>query len=335
MSILLRRYDEARDAALLRRGIVLLQETERACDPRLPEGTAMVDAYLKEMRRLLDEWRGKVRVAEVDGEPAGFTVLYLRVPPDGPDEPPGTYALLSDLAVVPEMRGRGVARALLRDAERITAEAGAPVLRLEVMAGNEPAVRLYRSAGWRTRLLQMEIDPRLPAASRADRLSTYDRDDDATETTEDEGTMEKLTIYLAGEIHSAWRDELRGELERRGLDVELVGPQEEHDRSDAVGEDILGEQPGGRFRDLMGARVNTLRTRVLLRRADLVVASFGEKYRQWNTAADAGAAVAMGLPLVLVRPAELTHALKELDAMATLTVETLPQAAEAIAYVFE
>jgi YtoQ family protein len=147
--------------------------------------------------------------------------------------------------------------------------------------------------------------------------------------------MDPITIYLAGEIHGGWRDELRGEISRRGLAVRFVGPQEEHDRSDAVGEDILGPQPTARYRDLVGAGVNTLRTRVLLRRTDLVVAFFGEKYRQWNTAADAGAAVATGVPLLLVRAPELTHALKELDAMAIFTVETLEQAAEAIAYLFE
>ncbi len=147
--------------------------------------------------------------------------------------------------------------------------------------------------------------------------------------------MNQLTIYAAGEIHSAWRNELRDALERRGVRATVVGPQEEHDRSDSVGEDILGEQPGPRYRDLMGARVNTLRTRILLRQADLVVAFFGPKYRQWNTATDAGAAVAAGLPLVLVRSEDLIHALKELDALATVTVETLDQAAEAISYVFE
>lgn len=144
-----------------------------------------------------------------------------------------------------------------------------------------------------------------------------------------------ITIYLAGEIHSDWRDELRHELEERDVQVQLVGPQEVHDRSDSVGEDILGDQPGARYRDLMGARVNTLRTRVLMRKAELVVAYFGERYKQWNTAADAGAAVALGIPLVLVRDPELTHALKELDALASVTVENLSQAAEAIAYIFE
>lgn len=147
--------------------------------------------------------------------------------------------------------------------------------------------------------------------------------------------MDPITIYLAGEIHAPWRDELRRHIAERGLPVRFVGPQERHDRSDAVGEDILGPQPTGRYRDLVGAGVNTLRTRVLLRRADLVVAYFGEKYRQWNTAADAGAAVATGVPLLLVRSPELVHALKELDAMATFTAETLEQAAEAIAYIFE
>ena len=147
--------------------------------------------------------------------------------------------------------------------------------------------------------------------------------------------MSEFVIYAAGEIHSSWREEFREALERGGVDAEIVGPQEVHDRSDSVGEDILGVQPDARYRDLMGARVNTLRTRVLMQRADLCVAYFGPKYKQWNTASDAGAAVASGLPLVLVRGEEHVHALKELDALATLTVETLEQAAQAIAYIFE
>lgn len=147
--------------------------------------------------------------------------------------------------------------------------------------------------------------------------------------------MGDVVIYAAGEIHSEWRDELRRRLEELGVEAEIVGPQEVHDRSDSVGEDILGEQPTPMYRDLTGARVNTLRTRVLMQRADLCIAYFGPKYKQWNTAADAGAAVAGGLPLVLVRPEEHIHALKELDALATLTVDTLEQAAQAIAYIFE
>ena len=95
--------------------------------------------------------------------------------------------------------------------------------------------------------------------------------------------MDDITIYAAGEIHSEWREELRTHLDALDVEADVVGPQEAHDRSDSVGEDILGAQPGAMYRDLMGARVNTLRTRVLMQRADLCVAYFGPKYRQWNT----------------------------------------------------
>ena len=144
-----------------------------------------------------------------------------------------------------------------------------------------------------------------------------------------------IVIYAAGEIHSDWRMELRRQLKAAGVDAELVGPQENHDRSDDVGEAILGAQPSDVYRDLQGARVNTLRTRVIMQRADVAVAYFGPKYKQWNTATDAGFALAAGLPLVLVRSEEHVHALKELDALATLTVETIEQAAQAIGYIFE
>ncbi len=143
-----------------------------------------------------------------------------------------------------------------------------------------------------------------------------------------------IVIYAAGEIHSDWRMELRRHLQAAGVEAELVGPQEHHESSDDVGEEILGEQPNPRYRDLQGARVNTLRTRVLMQRADLVVAYFGPKYRQWNTASDAGFALASGMPLILVRSEEHVHALKELDALATLTVDTIEQAAQAVAYIF-
>ncbi len=146
-----------------------------------------------------------------------------------------------------------------------------------------------------------------------------------------------MTIYLAGEIHSPWRDQLRDLLESHDLpaDIEWVGPQEVHERSDDIGEAILGEQPNQRYRDLLGGKVNNLRRRVQMNRADLVVAYFGPDYKQWNTAADAGAAAAMDIPLILVRDIAHLHALKDLDAFAAVTVETLEQAAEVIAYIFE
>jgi YtoQ family protein len=149
--------------------------------------------------------------------------------------------------------------------------------------------------------------------------------------------VNQLTIYLAGEIHSPWRDTLRDLIAARDLPagITYVGPQEVHDRSDDIGEDILGPQPDQRYRDLLGGKVNNLRRRVQMNQADLAVVYFGPDYKQWNTAADAGAAAAMEIPIILVRDMENLHALKDLDAFAELTVETLEQAADAIAYIFQ
>lgn len=145
----------------------------------------------------------------------------------------------------------------------------------------------------------------------------------------------RLTVYLAGEIHSSWREEIKEKAHTLQLPVDFVGPMENHDRSDAIGEEILGEQPDAIFRDAAASSFNNLRTQVLMQKADLVIALFGEKYRQWNTAMDASTALALGKPLILIRPKELHHPLKELSRKANATVETVNQAMKALAYIFE
>ncbi|GIN98781.1 hypothetical protein J6TS1_46510 [Siminovitchia terrae] len=145
----------------------------------------------------------------------------------------------------------------------------------------------------------------------------------------------RLTVYLAGEIHSSWREEIKEKAQTLQLPVDFVGPMENHDRSDAIGEEILGEQPDAVFRDEAASSFNNLRTQVLMKKADLVIALFGEKYRQWNTAMDASAALSLGKPLILIRPKELHHPLKELSSKANATVETVNQAIKALAYIFE
>ncbi|MBR3205384.1 MAG: YtoQ family protein, partial [Bacillus sp. (in: Bacteria)] len=119
------------------------------------------------------------------------------------------------------------------------------------------------------------------------------------------------------------------------LPVTFVGPMENHDRSDNIGEDILGEQPNAIFKDDAASDLNNFRTEILLNKADVVIARFGEKYKQWNTAMDASAAIAKGKPLILIRPKELHHPLKELSNKANITVETVNQAIKALSYVFE
>lgn len=145
----------------------------------------------------------------------------------------------------------------------------------------------------------------------------------------------RLTVYLAGEIHSAWREEIKQKAAALKLPIDFVGPMEDHDRSDSIGEEILGKQPNAIFRDAAASSFNNLRTEVLMQKADLVIALFGEKYKQWNTAMDASAAITFGKPLILIRPESLHHPLKELSRKASATVESVDQAMKALAYIFD
>jgi YtoQ family protein len=145
----------------------------------------------------------------------------------------------------------------------------------------------------------------------------------------------ELLVYLAGQIHDDWREQLRKKAEERGLPIIFKGPQEDHDRSDAIGELIKGKQPNAVYRDHAASELNNLRTRIWMQKADVVIALFGEKYRQWNTAMDAAMAIQMGKPLILIRPESLHHPLKELSQRAQVTVETVDQALDALAYVLE
>lgn len=149
------------------------------------------------------------------------------------------------------------------------------------------------------------------------------------------GIKMKLTVYLAGEIHTSWREELQKQAEENALPLTFVSPQTNHDRSDDIGEHILGEQPGDYYKDDAASDINNFRTQVLLQKADVVIALFGEQYRQWNTAMDASAAITMNKPTIIIRPESLIHALKELSNKANVTVETVEQAIDVLRYIYE
>src|SRR5690625_1704965 len=126
-----------------------------------------------------------------------------------------------------------------------------------------------------------------------------------------EGISMKLTVYLAGEIHTNWREELKQKAEEKGLPLTFVSPQTNHDRSDDIGEEILGEQPGNYYKDDAASDINNFRTQIMLQKADVVIALFGEQYRQWNTAMDASTAITLNKPTIIIRPESLIHPLKE------------------------
>ncbi|GAF15248.1 hypothetical protein JCM19045_4598 [Bacillus sp. JCM 19045] len=109
---------------------------------------------------------------------------------------------------------------------------------------------------------------------------------------------------------------------------------ENHEKSDRIGEDIIGEQPNNILKDEAASSINNLRTHIWLKKADIVVALFGEEYKQWNTAMDAAKAIEAGIPVILIRPEKLHHALKELSNKAQVVVETPLQAIQTIEYIF-
>jgi len=143
------------------------------------------------------------------------------------------------------------------------------------------------------------------------------------------------SVYLSGEIHSDWRQQIGAGIEQAGLAVELSGPVTDHASSDDAGTGTLGEESEAFWRDHKGAGVNAIRTQTLIRQADVVVVRFGDKYRQWNAAFDAGYAAALGKPIVTLHDEEFDHALKEVDRGALATARTSDQVVDVLRYVIE
>jgi len=130
------------------------------------------------------------------------------------------------------------------------------------------------------------------------------------------------TVYLSGEIHSDWRDQIKSGCSSKNLPVDIVAPVTNHEASDDCGVDILGDEDSPFWKDHKGAQVNAIRTRTLIEKSDVVVVKFGDKFRQWNAAFDAGFAAALGKPIIVLHDENLTHALKEVDAAALAVADT-------------
>ena len=142
-----------------------------------------------------------------------------------------------------------------------------------------------------------------------------------------------LTLYLSGEIHSDWREQIISGA--AGMDVSFTGPVTDHAASDDCGAAILGDEPNKFWHDHKGAKINAIRTRKAIADADVVVVRFGDKYKQWNAAFDAGYASALGKSLIVMHGAEHQHALKEVDAAALAVVETPAEIVSILQYVID
>jgi YtoQ family protein len=148
-------------------------------------------------------------------------------------------------------------------------------------------------------------------------------------------TRATWNVYLSGEIHTDWRQRIAAGVEADALPVSLGAPVTEHAASDDCGTAILGDEAEPFWKDHKGAGINAIRTRTLIERADVVVVRFGDQYRQWNAAFDAGYAAALRKPLVVLHDAALTHALKEVDAAALAVAETPEQVVRILAYAID
>ena len=132
-------------------------------------------------------------------------------------------------------------------------------------------------------------------------------------------------VYLAGEIHSSWRQEIVNLVNDEKLPMRFSEPVTDHSESDDCGAKALGEEENRFWHDHKGAKINAIRSRKGLQEADIVVVRFGDRYRQWNAAFDAGYAIALGKSLIVMHHSEFQHALKEVDASALAVVENNAQ----------
>jgi len=140
------------------------------------------------------------------------------------------------------------------------------------------------------------------------------------------------TVYLSGEIHTNWREQIKQGAESHGLAINFISAVTDHEASDAAG-DLLGSEDSNYWRDHKSAKVNAIRNRVLVEKCDIAVVRFGDKYKQWNAAFDAGYLAALGKPYITLHDEAIIHPLKEVDAAAMAWATTPEQVVEILLYI--
>ena len=139
-------------------------------------------------------------------------------------------------------------------------------------------------------------------------------------------------VYLSGEIHTDWRQKIMQGATEQGLDIKFTSAVTEHEASDAAG-DVLGKNDNGFWRDHQSSKVNAIRTKNMIQKCDIAIIRFGDKYKQWNAAFDAGYCAALGKPYITLHSEDIIHPLKEVDAAAMAWAQTPEQVVELLKYV--
>ena len=143
----------------------------------------------------------------------------------------------------------------------------------------------------------------------------------------------QYSVYLSGEIHTDWRERIVAGINEAGLEITCLAPVTNHQDSDAVGVRILGEEEQDFWKDHKAAKINSLRTNTMIANADLIIVRFGDKYKQWNAAFEAGIAIGLGKPIIVIHDPQITHPLKEIDGAAMAVTQTPEQVVEILKYI--
>ena len=141
-----------------------------------------------------------------------------------------------------------------------------------------------------------------------------------------------LKVYLSGEIHTNWRDEIINKCKDLNLNITFYSPVTDHGLSDDVGIKILGNEEKKFWHDNKSAKINAIKTRSSIKKSDIVIVRFGEKYKQWNAAFDAGYAAALSKSLIIIQNNEHQHALKEVDAAALAVTKNTDEVVQILKY---
>ena len=142
----------------------------------------------------------------------------------------------------------------------------------------------------------------------------------------------ELCVYLSGEIHTNWREEIIEKCNQLNLPINFLSPNTNHELSDDVGVKILGVEENKFWHDHKSAKINSIRTKNAIEQSDIVVVRFGDKYKQWNAAFDAGYAAAMSKSLIVMHSDDNQHALKEIDAMAQAVTSNVDEVVKILNY---
>ncbi len=140
------------------------------------------------------------------------------------------------------------------------------------------------------------------------------------------------TIYLAGEIHTDWREQIIEQARQLELPLEFTSAITDHQASDAAG-DALGAESVSFWRDHKSAKVNAIRSQKLIGECDLAIIRFGSQYKQWNAAFEAGYCSALDIPYITLHDETLVHPLKEVDANSLAWTKDVDEVMSVLSYI--